>query len=271
MAINCPGVCSQRYATGATVVLTATPDGISTFSEWHGPGVPTSPGTGTIKSGSGVQVDGTGTLFTTELVVGDYITAAGQIRKVTEITNNLQLKVLTQFSPTLTSATTFERSTHRLDNPLTVVMNGDKAITATFAANITNGALFAHSGLTSGASYDTTNKFGAITENTDGAVTSNSTSVVWALAPADFTITFLYVQAVSALGAGKSVTFKMNVNGSTSNAISVTLSNNNLTGFSTDGPLVIHQDDLICIEAATFNSVSSANIDHFALGIVSTL
>lgn len=37
-AIDCPGVCSDSYVVGSTVVLTATPDGSSTFDGWVGGG-----------------------------------------------------------------------------------------------------------------------------------------------------------------------------------------------------------------------------------------
>src|SRR5207253_5258484 len=35
-AISCPGTCSATYTSGTTVILTATPDGGSTFGSWSG-------------------------------------------------------------------------------------------------------------------------------------------------------------------------------------------------------------------------------------------
>lgn len=346
MAINCPGVCSQRYASGTSVQLTAAPDGTSEFIEWQ------ETGTGVIKSGTSTNVDGTGTLFTTELSVNDVITASSQTRTVTQINSDTSIKINSQFSPTINTGVIF--TIQRLSNPLTVVIHEDKPVTATFNAmptlaiseagsgtgvvtsdvggincpgtcsaqyatntivnltatpdgtdvfagwsgdvpaghendnpvaitmsssknvtatfnhNVSNGALFAHSGETSGATYDTTNKFGAISEIiAGGSVTGSSATNFQVRAPAAFTISFIYVQLVTALGSGKSITFKINVNGSTSNAISVTVSGNNTTGFSTNGPLAIAQDDLICIEAATFSGTTNGTVDHFAIGTVS--
>jgi hypothetical protein len=269
--INCPGTCSLRYATGTVVQLTATPNGTDVFDHWEGSGVPPVTGTGTIKSGTGVEVDGTSTLFTSQVNVNDFIIADGQTRQVTEVDSNTKLKVTSQFSPTINSAASFEIAAPTTSNPISVTMNHDRSINAVFKVGVANGALFAHSAETGGAGYDTTNKFGVISEVAGGLITSNSAGVVQVRAPAAFTITFLYVQLVTVLGTGKSITFKINVNGSTSNAISVTVSGNNLNGFSTNGPLSIAQDDLICIEAATFNSVSNGTVDHFAIGIQSVL
>ena len=271
MPINCPGTCSLRYATGTVVQLTATPNGTDIFSHWDGSGVPPTTGTGTIKSGTGVEVDGTSTLFLSEVNVNDYIIAAGQTRQVTEVDSNTKLKITSQFSPTINSAASFEIASPTTMNPISVTMNHDRTINAVFNSGVANGALFAHSAESGGAPYSTTNKFGVISEATDGSITSPSAGDVQVRAPAAFNITFLYVQLVSVLGTGKSITFKFNVNGSTSNAISVTVSGNNLNGFSTNGPLVIAQDDLLCIEATTFSSVTNGTVDHFAIGIQSVL
>jgi hypothetical protein len=61
------------------------------------PSIEDNSGTGTI-SAIGAVVVGVGTLFTTELVVGDLILAGGQIRRVLTITNNTHLTVDLSFA-----------------------------------------------------------------------------------------------------------------------------------------------------------------------------
>ena len=66
-------------------------------------------GTGTISS-SGTTVTGVGTSFTTELAIGDLITAGGQTRTVASITNNLSLTTgptASPFNPALPGSTSF--------------------------------------------------------------------------------------------------------------------------------------------------------------------
>ncbi|MDJ0716953.1 MAG: putative baseplate assembly protein [Prochloraceae cyanobacterium] len=67
----------------------------NSFSIYHPP-----QGTGTIKS-NGTAVNGQGTNFLTELTLGDFISAAGQIGVVTKITNETQLTVNPVFTPPL--------------------------------------------------------------------------------------------------------------------------------------------------------------------------
>jgi hypothetical protein len=57
---------------------------------------------GTISS-TGTTVNGTSTLFTTQLSVGDYIKAGGQIQRVASILDNLTLTTTNAFSPALSS------------------------------------------------------------------------------------------------------------------------------------------------------------------------
>lgn len=57
--------------------------------------------TGTISSTSGVNVTGSGTLFTTELSVGDKIICAGQTRTIATIVSNTSLTTTVAFSPTV--------------------------------------------------------------------------------------------------------------------------------------------------------------------------
>ena len=62
--------------------------------------------TGTIAS-AGTTVTGTGTLFTTQLRVGDRIAASTQTRTVTQIVSATSLKTDTAFSPAIIAGTTF--------------------------------------------------------------------------------------------------------------------------------------------------------------------
>lgn len=63
-------------------------------------------GTGTISS-SGVNVTGSSTAFTTQLAVGDTITASGQTRTIATISSNTALTTTVAFSPTITAGTSF--------------------------------------------------------------------------------------------------------------------------------------------------------------------
>lgn len=79
----------------------------------------TSPtGTGTITSTDTTNtVTGSGTVFTTELSVGDTITANSQTRVITAITNNTSLTVNGDFSPDVSagSSFTYQKALLRLD------------------------------------------------------------------------------------------------------------------------------------------------------------
>ncbi len=81
-------------------VGTTTPDG-SLHIQGQAPS-----GTGTISS-SGSTVTGSGTSFTTQLTIGDLITASGQTRTVSTITNNTSLTINAAFSPDLSAGTSF--------------------------------------------------------------------------------------------------------------------------------------------------------------------
>src|SRR3989344_2895046 len=61
-------------------------------------GTATSVLTGSIDPAASTTVTGVGTLFTTELIVGDRITVTGQTRTVTAIASNTSLTVNTAFS-----------------------------------------------------------------------------------------------------------------------------------------------------------------------------
>jgi hypothetical protein len=63
-------------------------------------------GTGTVTC-SGTAVTGVGTLFTTELGVGQYIKVSGQTRIVSAITSATALTVTAAFSPAISSAASF--------------------------------------------------------------------------------------------------------------------------------------------------------------------
>lgn len=64
---------------------------------------PTVAGTGTLSS-SGTTVTGTGTAFTTQLQVGDYIVVGGVAKQVTVIASDTSLTTSTAFSPALSGA-----------------------------------------------------------------------------------------------------------------------------------------------------------------------
>jgi hypothetical protein len=78
-------------------VLATTNTGIAAANTFTTNGY-TSVLTGTIDPAASTAVVGVGTLFTTELVIGDYITVTGQTRQVTAITDNTNLTVGSAFS-----------------------------------------------------------------------------------------------------------------------------------------------------------------------------
>jgi hypothetical protein len=76
--------------------------------------------TGTIVS-SGTTLTGTSTAFDTELLIGDYIHAAGQIRRIATITSATIADTTVAFSPVLAAATGY-----RYDNYLAEVQSQNK-------------------------------------------------------------------------------------------------------------------------------------------------
>lgn len=66
------------------------------------------PASGTISS-AGTVVTGSGTSFQTQVLQGDLIRAAGQVRTVLAVTSNTSLQVMEAFSPALAVGTVFER------------------------------------------------------------------------------------------------------------------------------------------------------------------
>lgn len=117
------------------------------------PAMPTLTGTAT---SVGTAVTGTGTLFTTELVVGDKIyisgdTSSNASRAVVAIADNTHLTTDSAFSPTL-SATTLKRSSAILrqlqpDGSLGLVVGGDGQIYS-YGSNSTYNSGFAFSNRT---------------------------------------------------------------------------------------------------------------------------
>ncbi len=85
--------------------------------------------TGTIDPAASTAVVGVGTLFTTELVVGDDITVSGETRTVTVITNDTNLTVGTAFSDTAN-----DTSPDRIAKVIRIVFD-DSAIDRVVPAN----------------------------------------------------------------------------------------------------------------------------------------
>lgn len=157
---------------------------------------------------------------------------------------------------------------HENDNPLTVTMDQTRSLVATFNLVQVTQVQFPHAGTSAGAPYSTTNKFGILAEDSDVAVTGSTVGNFQFRAPIAFDITRIDVESTTAPGTGKSITFKINVNGVTNNTISVTISDLATTATSTGGPLSIAQDDLICIEASAFGGgLTTLTIDHFAIAM----
>ncbi len=85
--------------------------------------------TGTIDATASTAVIGVGTLFTTELVVGDYILVTGETRRVTVITDALNLTVDTAFTDTLNDTTPEIVKGKGIDTP-------DGAVFAKFTSDV---------------------------------------------------------------------------------------------------------------------------------------
>ena len=77
--------------------------------------------TGSINPTASINLVGVGTLFTTELVVGDYITVSGETRMVATITNNLELIVTLAFTDTANDTSPVKILSH---NGRTVGLSG---------------------------------------------------------------------------------------------------------------------------------------------------
>jgi phage tail sheath protein FI len=96
---------------------------------------PSTPRTGTISS-SGINVTGTGTFFTTELRVGDTITANSETRTVTSITTNTALTVNTAFTSPLSGAS-FTAATTKVN----VLADGNDGTASVQASDIIGHAI----------------------------------------------------------------------------------------------------------------------------------
>lgn len=154
---------------------------------------------------------------------------------------------------------------HENDNPLSITMDANKNITATFDLIPAEGAIFIHTG--NATTYTTTNKYGAITEATDGLIVGSTLADMQVRAPANFTVTAIYVKLTAAPGLGNTVKFAFNVNGSYNNAVEVSITGTDTTGTAA-GTLSISQDDLLAIEAA-FAGIASIGVDHISVAYTS--
>ncbi len=113
----------QPGGAGNVGISTATP-----YASLQANGHAATSGTGTLDS-SGTTVTGTSTVFTTQLHVGDTITASGQTRTVTAIASNTSLTTDTAFSPVLSGAAfTFQQPIFKFANSSGTVVHTQTAL-----------------------------------------------------------------------------------------------------------------------------------------------